>query len=358
MRKRSILRQLRLRMLLFGVLMGLIFPVYANFFVMFNEGYFAFFVAGCIAAGITVGIVSYYFVKTILLKQLQIVAIASTELKNKNLNTVIHIESDDMVGDIIEGINNAIAEMKNLMAEIQAIFESSEKVLNNVHNGHSQAIESSMNIATAIETVSQVTQTISDLAAQTSVIVRQGQKAISSSQSEMNTVSKQIDALVKTMNDLVGHSSEIQNVLKVIGELTAQTNLLSLNATIEASKAGEMGRSFMVVAGEIRQLSVRSAGSSSAIRKKIEEINSAVEEAHFLVDTIHTQIIDNQSQENEVVKHFDNINQITAHFDESNGELKSSVGTLNFSFGKTQHTLEELTQNLNKLKGTIAAYQI
>lgn len=355
MRNKSILKKLRGRMLLFGILMGVVFPIYANFFVIFKEGYFLFFVIGCTGAGITVGIVSFYFVKTILLKQLQIVANTSTELKKKNLKTTIRIESHDMVGEIIEGINNVILEIRGLLINIQAIFESSDKVLQNVNQQTDKEI-SSTTIASAIDTVVQSTEHISELTASISDILRQGQKAIASSQKEMSTITLQIESLVNTMNSLVTHSTAIQNVLNVIGEMTAQTNLLSLNATIEASKAGDSGKSFMVVASEIRRLSTNSANNSGLIREKIEAINLAVEEASFLVETIHSQITDNQNEENKVEKHFEDIFQITSNFIHSNTELKVSVDTLNSSFSQTQQTLNDLKTDLSKLKVSIAQY--
>jgi len=358
MSNKSILIKLKGRMLLFGIFMGVVFPVYANFFVTFKEGYFLFFIIGCIGAGITVGVMSFHFVKSILLKQLQIVANASNDLKNKKLKTTIHIESNDMVGEIIEGINNVIVEIRGLLTSIQDIFNSSEKVLQNVDNKKINDDVSANTVASAIETVVKVTEHISELTSNISDIVRQGQKAISSSQKEMGTITIQIDALVNTMNALVLHSTEIQNVLNVIGEMTAQTNLLSLNATIEASKAGDAGRSFMVVAKEIRNLSAKSANSSDSIRSKIEAINIAVEEASFLVETIHSQIIDNQNEENKVEKQFEKIFQITANFIQSNIELKMSVDTLNASFGHTQQTLNDLKTDLGKLKKSIAQYSV
>jgi len=355
MKNKSILRKLKGRMLLFGILMGIVFPIYANFFVIFKPGYFLFFVIGCIGAGITVGIMSYHFVRTILLKPLQIVANASNDLKTKNLQTTINLESRDMVGEIVEGINEVIQEIRQLLMNIQAIFESSDKVLQNIDN-HSQQEFTSTTIASAVETVAQATEHISELTTSISDIVRQGQKAIVSTQQEMSTIILQIDELVKTMNALVLHSTSIQQVLNVLGDVTSQTNLLALNATIEASKAGDAGKSFMVVAAEIRKLSNHSAAASDQIRMKLEAINSAVEEANFLAETIHTQIIDNQTEENKVEKHFEEIYEITSNFILSNSELKLSVDTLHQSFSQTQQTLHELKLNLNNLKLSIAPY--
>ena len=81
--QKSILKKLQLNMMMFGVLMGIVFPIYAKFFVEWKEGMFVYFVIGCIAAGITVGVVSFSFVRIILLKPLLKVSGVANNLKDK-----------------------------------------------------------------------------------------------------------------------------------------------------------------------------------------------------------------------------------------------------------------------------------
>ena len=77
--QKSILLKLKIYMISFGVVMGFVFPVYANFFVVFNEGMKIFFIIGCLLAGITVGLVSFAFVRNILLKPLLLVSDVATD---------------------------------------------------------------------------------------------------------------------------------------------------------------------------------------------------------------------------------------------------------------------------------------
>jgi methyl-accepting chemotaxis protein len=89
-------------------------------------------------------------------------------------------------------------------------------------------------------------------------------------------IRRQVDAVVQHMLDLGKKSQQIGAVLDIVSELAEQTNILAINATIEAAGAGESGRRFGVVADEIRKLADRVAGSTKEIRSLIEDIRSAV----------------------------------------------------------------------------------
>jgi methyl-accepting chemotaxis protein len=89
-------------------------------------------------------------------------------------------------------------------------------------------------------------------------------------------IRRQVDLIVTHMLDLGKKSQQIGGILEIINELAEQTNILAINATIEASGAGDAGKRFAVVADEIRKLADRVGGSTKEIRVLIEEIRSAV----------------------------------------------------------------------------------
>ncbi len=89
-------------------------------------------------------------------------------------------------------------------------------------------------------------------------------------------IKKQVDLIVNHMLDLGRKSQQIGGIVDIINELAEQTNILAINATIEAAGAGESGRRFAVVADEIRKLADRVGGSTKDIRSLIDEIRAAV----------------------------------------------------------------------------------
>jgi methyl-accepting chemotaxis protein len=110
-------------MLLFGLSMGIVFPIYARFFVIWKEGMFLFFLAGCILAGITVGVVGFWFVKVVLIRRLNDISLIANDLKNNHIPDAIEIDSNDKVGVIITGLNSAIQSIRKLVEEMTKVID-------------------------------------------------------------------------------------------------------------------------------------------------------------------------------------------------------------------------------------------
>jgi methyl-accepting chemotaxis protein len=96
---------------------------------------------------------------------------------------------------------------------------------------------------------------------------------------EMQRIADGINGSAQQINELGERSREISGIIKVIGEIAGQTNLLALNAAIEAARAGEQGRGFAVVADEVRKLSERTGASAQEISQMISTIQSETESA-------------------------------------------------------------------------------
>jgi methyl-accepting chemotaxis protein len=99
---------------------------------------------------------------------------------------------------------------------------------------------------------------------------------VQKSHESVSGIKRQVDLIVTHMLDLGKKSQQIGGILEIINELAEQTNILAINATIEASGAGDAGKRFAVVADEIRKLADRVGGSTKEIRVLIEEIRAAV----------------------------------------------------------------------------------
>jgi methyl-accepting chemotaxis protein len=133
--------------------------------------------------------------------------------------------------------------------------------------------------------MSEITTTISELLATARQIAESARRvssiaeeAVSSARTgeSIGMIQRQVDLIVSHMLDLGRKSQQIGGILELINELAEQTNILAINATIEAAGAGESGKRFAVVAEEIRRLSDRVAASTKEIRQLIEDIRSAV----------------------------------------------------------------------------------
>lgn len=130
-------------------------------------------------------------------------------------------------------------------------------------------------LATARQ-IADSSQRVAQIADQTAGSAKTGQVTVERGHDSMAEIRRQVDLIVVNMLELGKKSQHIGAVLDIVAELSEQTNILSINATIEAAGAGEAGKRFAVVADEIRKLADRVGGSTKEIRNLIEDIRASV----------------------------------------------------------------------------------
>ncbi len=141
--------------------------------------------------------------------------------------------------------------------------------MNEIHATMSELQATSRQIAESAQRVAHVAE-------ETSAAARAGDQTVQRTHESVSGIKRQVDLIVTHMLDLGKKSQQIGGILEIINELAEQTNILAINATIEASGAGDAGKRFAVVADEIRKLADRVSGSTKEIRALIEEIRAAV----------------------------------------------------------------------------------
>lgn len=133
--------------------------------------------------------------------------------------------------------------------------------------------------------IAESAQRVADIAGQTSSQARAGDATVARGTEAVNAIKRQVDAIVSHMLELGKKSQQIGAVLEIVSELAEQTNILAINATIEAAGAGDAGRRFGVVADEIRKLADRVGGSTKEIRALIDDVRAAVNTTVMTTET-------------------------------------------------------------------------
>ncbi|TLX75589.1 hypothetical protein E9993_08495 [Labilibacter sediminis] len=354
LKNRSILRKLFNYMMLFGIMMGIVFPVYANFFVEWKPGFFIYFVAGCILAGVIVGVVSYWFVKVILIKELLKVSDVASNLSKKNIAIELDIKSNDAVGEIADGFNSVIRSLNEFITETKNITTAAHVIGGN--NGKAGSNGSIVLLNNTIEKVNSNTQEISKLSDNIRNEILEVQSVVNKSNKDLHAIDKSVSAFSDLMKRLMDQSLQIDKIIKVVNDFATQTNLLALNASIEASKAGEAGKSFAVVAGEVRGLSAHIAESVVQISQTISSLNKDLEKANELNQSISHQFNENLKENMYFTEIVEKVDQYSASNLEENFNLKGTVDNLNETVDVINGTFKSFYSSVSQLNEAVSEY--
>jgi len=168
-------------------------------------------------------------------------------------------------------------------------------------------------------------QRVSRIATDTAGAARVGEDTIEQANESIAAIRGQVDLIVRHMLELGGKSQQIGAVLDIVSELAEQTNILAINATIEATSAGESGRRFAVVADEIRKLADRVSGSAKEIRGLIDDVRGAVNTTVMATETGSKAVDAGMRQFGDVAATFDQIAGLVTTTTEAAREIELST---------------------------------
>jgi methyl-accepting chemotaxis protein len=355
-RKPSILRNLLLAYLGFGLAVGAAAPLFAQFFLEWKPGVFGIVVVGSVAAGLAVGVVNYAIMQTLLLRRLRQIADVNHAISQNDVSVHCTLESHDLIGELIGSVNQMA---ENLRAMIRLIADNTEKltvsanelvtIVGETSRGQGGQRDATTLVATAMN---QMVATVREVASNTQQAADAASSAASEAEKGALTATEALDA-IGALTGRIGSASgiidrvreendRIRSVLDVIRGISEQTNLLALNAAIEAARAGEQGRGFAVVADEVRNLARRTQDSAAEIQDMLARLNVQVAAAVQAMEEASHQAEDSQGRVGETAASLGQIADAIKSIEEMSIQIASAV--------EQQSTVaEDINRNVNEI---------
>lgn len=301
--------------------------------------------------------------------------------------------TEDITGAIADSVNYTMEELRSLVSQVQNATELVSKTTGTVESTSAELLASSdeqlreiketgqavVDVAERIDGVSEQAQQTASVARQSLDAAEKGMLAVQNAIGGMNTIRDQIQDTSKRIKRLVESSQEIGEITDLIADITEQTNVLALNAAIQAASAGEAGRGFSIVAEEVQRLAERSAAATRQIATLIRTIQGDMHDAMEAMEKSTRDVVEGARQTDDTGTAFTEIDSVTRRLasliqrisEEAQNEAKVANGvaqSIQHIFAVTEQTangtrstalqVRELARVAEQLERSVARFRI
>lgn len=226
--------------------------------------------------------------------------------------------------DTLQEIAKSSTQLSEAAVEMTTITEAASKTLRQQNSEIEQAATAVNEMSAAVEEVAQNATSTSEAARESTESAKFGNLRVGDTLKAINTLTAQVEVTSEQIQGLAGQAQDISKVLSVIRAIAQQTNLLALNAAIEAARAGEQGRGFAVVADEVRALAHRTHTSTQEIEEMIAAIQqqsvSAVTAMHLSATLAH----ETKQAADEAGRSLESITHSVRQIDDRNSQIATA----------------------------------
>jgi methyl-accepting chemotaxis protein len=315
-------------------------------------------------------ILSFWFINNFVLKTLRRVSEAAQSVAQGDLTVNIELQVKDDFGRLAEDVNRIISAIQQALRDIAYKTFTILKDVTDVSLAAQEVchrvdvdLERTTSAATATEemssTTSDIARSIHSLAMSAEIAKRasvSGKAMIDKTISCIEDVNRQINDSSQKIIELAGYSKKIDDIVLLIKDIADQTNLLALNAAIEAARAGEQGRGFAVVADEVRKLAQRTANATTEINNILSNINKGTTDATKMMGIA----VDKAAETNAVTKElnvafeeifegFNKVSEMAQHIVSASEEQTATASEIAFNLTGIANDSKESSEYIKNM---------
>lgn len=254
--------------------------------------------AGATALALLLGLIAAWAITRQIVVPLRYTLTAAERVASGDLSQNLQIDRRDELGqlqasmqrmtvslrELIGGIGDGVTQIASAAEELSAVTEQTSAGVNNQKVETDQVATAMNEMAATVHEVARNAEQASEAALAADQQAREGDRVVGEAIAQIERLASEVNNSSEAMNQLKDESDKIGSVLDVIKAVAQQTNLLALNAAIEAARAGEAGRGFAVVADEVRSLAQRTQQSTEEIEALIAGLQSGTQRVASVMD--------------------------------------------------------------------------